>query len=43
VKVGKRQVQDTRTVADNVRHEELKVEKEGDIADREDIDRDKAE
>jgi len=42
VKVGKRQVQDTRTVADNVRHEELKVEKEGDIADREDIDRDKA-
>lgn len=45
VKVGKRQVQDTQTVADNVRHEELKVEKEGDIADREDksrIDRDKA-
>jgi len=42
VKVGKRQVQDTQTVADNVRHEELRVEKEGDIADREDIDRDKA-
>jgi uncharacterized protein (TIGR02271 family) len=45
VKVGKRQVQDTQNVADNVRHEELRVEKEGDIADRDDAnlrDRDKA-
>ena len=31
VKVGKRQVQDTRTVSDNVRHEEVRVEKEGDV------------
>jgi uncharacterized protein (TIGR02271 family) len=31
VKIGKRQVQDTRNVTDNVRHEELRVEKEGDV------------
>src|SRR5579864_8218753 len=40
VKVGKRQVQDNRNVSDSVRHEEVRVEKEGDVADEEvgDID-----
>ena len=31
VRVGKRAVQDTRNVSDQVRHEELRVEKEGDV------------
>lgn len=31
VNVGKRQVQDTRSVTDNVRHEELRVDKEGQV------------
>ncbi len=31
VRVGKRQVQDTKTVSDEVRHEEIKVDKEGDV------------
>src|SRR3954447_17329891 len=31
VRVGKRQVQENRTVSDNVRHEEVRVEKEGDV------------
>ena len=31
VRVGKRQVQDTRNVSDKVRHEELRVDKEGDV------------
>ena len=31
VRVGKRKVQDTRHVSDDVRHEELRVEKEGDV------------
>ena len=35
VKVGKRQVQDKRNVSDSVRHEEVRVEKEGDMADEE--------
>ena len=33
VSVSKRQVQDTKKVDDEVRHEELKVEKEGDVPD----------
>jgi uncharacterized protein (TIGR02271 family) len=41
VKVGKRQVQDTRTVSDNVRHEEVRLEKEGDVNVNEDALRDK--
>ena len=43
VKVGKRQVQDNRNVSDSVRHEEVRVEKEGDVADEEvgDIDKKK--
>lgn len=43
VKVGKRQVQDNRNVSDSVRHEEVRVEKEGDVADEEvgDIDKNK--
>ncbi len=41
VKVGKRQVQDTRTVSDNVRHEEVKLEKEGDVKVNEAALRDK--
>ncbi len=32
VAVGKRQVQDTKTVSDDVKHEELGVEKEGDVS-----------
>jgi uncharacterized protein (TIGR02271 family) len=32
VSVGKRQVQDTKTVGDDVRHEELRVEKKGDVS-----------
>jgi uncharacterized protein (TIGR02271 family) len=31
VEVGKRQVQDTKTVTDDVKHEELRVEREGDV------------
>ena len=31
VAVGKRQVQDTKNISDDVKHEELRVEKEGDI------------
>lgn len=31
VEVGKRQVQDTKRVGDDVKHEELRVEKEGDV------------
>ncbi len=31
VRVGKRQVQDTKTVSDEVRHEEVKMDKEGDV------------
>ena len=31
VRVGKRKVQDTQRVSDDVRHEELRVEKEGDV------------
>ncbi len=31
VRVGKRQVQDTKTVSDEVRHEEVKLDKEGDV------------
>lgn len=41
VRVGKRQVQDTRTVSDNVRHEEVRLEKEGDVNVNEDALRDK--
>ncbi|HZU44685.1 MAG TPA: YsnF/AvaK domain-containing protein, partial [Terriglobales bacterium] len=43
VKVGKRQVRDNRNVSDSVRHEEVRVEKEGDVADEEvgDIDKKK--
>lgn len=33
VVVGKRTVKDTETVSDDVRHEEMKVEKEGDVSD----------
>src|SRR5437762_3388402 len=32
VAVGKRQVQDTKNISDDVKHEELRVEKEGDIS-----------
>src|SRR5205085_11143867 len=32
VTVGKRQVQDTKNVGDDLRHEELRVEKEGDVS-----------
>jgi uncharacterized protein (TIGR02271 family) len=35
LRVGKRQVQDTKKVADSVRHEEVRVEKEGDVTDTE--------
>lgn len=35
VSVGKRAVQDTKHVSDEVRHEELKVDKEGEVADNE--------
>src|SRR4051812_408416 len=31
VKVGKRQVQDTKTISDTVRHEEARIDKDGDI------------
>jgi uncharacterized protein (TIGR02271 family) len=31
VRVGKRAVQNTETVSDNVRHEELRADKEGDV------------
>jgi uncharacterized protein (TIGR02271 family) len=31
VRVGKRQVQSNKEVSDNVRHEELRVEKEGNV------------
>ena len=31
VRVGKRAVQNTENVSDNVRHEELRVEKDGDV------------
>ena len=31
VAVGKRQVQSTKSISDDVKHEELRVEKEGDI------------
>lgn len=41
VHVGKRQVQDTRTVSDNVRHEEVKLDKEGDVNVNEDALRDR--
>lgn len=33
VRVGKRQVQDTKRVSDTVRHEELRTEREGDVND----------
>src|SRR5204863_7389667 len=38
VHVGKRQVQDTKRVSDQVRHEELRTETEGDV-DKEQIER----
>jgi uncharacterized protein (TIGR02271 family) len=41
VHVGKRQVQDTQTVSDNVRHEEVKLDKEGDVNVNEDALRDR--
>lgn len=31
VRVGKREVQDTKTISDQVRHEEVKLDKEGDV------------
>jgi uncharacterized protein (TIGR02271 family) len=41
VRVGKRQVQDTKRVSDTVRHEELRTEREGDVNDEglEDLDK----
>jgi len=38
VQVGKRQVQDTKRVSDQVRHEELPTETEGDV-DQEAVER----
>jgi stress response protein YsnF len=35
VRVGKREVQETQNVSDEVRHEEVKVDKEGDVKVRE--------
>ncbi|PYY20357.1 MAG: hypothetical protein DMG60_00205 [Acidobacteria bacterium] len=32
VSVGKRQVQNTKSISDDVKHEELRVEKDGDIS-----------
>ena len=33
VRVGKRQVQDTKRVSDTIRHEELRGEQEGEVED----------
>ena len=41
VRVGKRQVQDTKRVSDTVRHEELRTEHEGDVDDQKFRDLDK--
>ena len=37
VRVGKRQVQDTKRVSDEVRHEELRTETEGDVGKDSDV------
>jgi stress response protein YsnF len=37
VRVGKRTVQNTEQVSDNVRHEELRVEKDGNVDVNEDV------